>query len=89
MAKYTKSEIIRELINIINNMLELAPVSTIQTITKDTQLFDGGIFFSSLDFVEFIIAIEQKFAISWPDEMLQIEGQQTIDNIAGIIMKLL
>ena len=39
----------------------------------------------SIQFISFIISVEEKFDIEFPDEMLLIDNIKSLDNFAGII----
>lgn len=39
----------------------------------------------SMQFISFIISVEERFDIEFPDEMLLMENIESLDNFAGIV----
>lgn len=68
---------------ILNDVLETA---RLLDISFDT---DGSISVDSITLVEFVVALEDKFAIELPLEMLNLENLSTVSSIVFAISKTL
>ena len=56
-------------------------------IEDTTFLFEGGLGLDSFAVVELIVAIEQNFAIEFPEEDLSPESFQDLRTLAGVVAR--
>ncbi len=85
----TRNDIIQKIIDIVENFINNDDVNRRLIITEKTDLFKDGLEFSSIDAVMFIVNLEEKFGIFWPDELLSFENSMTIGEVADIVTKCL
>ena len=79
-----RSKIIEELIKILEN--EFGCVMEDICDKEILRMYDKEIVLSSMDYIKFVICVENLFEINWPDEWLILE-KFTINEVTNLIKK--
>jgi len=69
---------VRELMSV-----EGCGVFPVEEVRSDKLLFDLG--FDSLRFMELVVLIEETFAISFPDQLLEVGATTTVSDIVSAV----
>ena len=81
-----KQEILNSVIMLLRDMFRFELKEGI--VVDRLSLYGSDISLSSMDYVQFIVGIEQKFSIKWPDEYLYIDDI-TVGEVVNLIEKVL
>ena len=80
-SKLTREQILKDVIRIMSETLEISP----EEISSDLN-FNTDLPFDSLQLYEFVIDVEENYNIRLPDELL--DEVKTVNDIVDVVVKL-
>lgn len=79
-----REQIYEKVIGAIQSVINIEEKSQDLFFSEDISLYYNGLNLSSLDYVQFIVKIEELFGIQWPDEFLSVSNI-TIGEVISVI----
>ena len=80
-----RQEVVQKVRKAIKTVLGETEVDTHLSLREETNIFQTGLEFSSLDGVMLIVELERIFDIQWPDDLLNFDDLLTIGEVSDII----